>query len=78
MKHTLNINKPKLSSNETVRYSGPIRKLPDNDGGSTHGIYTLTLLSDVAENKIEVHMSLEAAIQLKQRLDASLAHMITH
>jgi hypothetical protein len=68
----LSINKPKLSTNETVRYSGPA--VP----GNTHGIYTVTILSDVTENKIEIHMSLEATIQLKQRLDAALAHMITH
>lgn len=66
---TLNINVKKLSTNETVRYNGPA------DGGG-HGTYTIHLITP--EGAVDIHMSLEAIVQLKQRVDASFQHMITH
>lgn len=66
----LNINRTRLTTQETVRYNGPL-----HDGD--HGTYTAIFMTP-AGNQVQVHMSLEAMIQLKQRVDAALQHMITH
>lgn len=74
MLKTLHLNIPKLCTHETVRYQGPAP-------GQTHGVYTITIATrcDSTEERIvEMHMSLEALMQLRTRIDASLAHMITH
>lgn len=69
---TLDINKTKLATSETVRYQGP-------GLGQQHGVYHLRLFTGGSEpNVVDIHLSLEALIQLKQRLDAALQHMITH
>lgn len=68
---TLNVNISKLSSKETVRYSGPQQ--------GQHGVYTLNLFPDALPgHQLQIHMSLEALMQLKARIEASLQHMISH
>lgn len=72
---TLNINISRLSTTETVRHSGLI------PNGPSGGIYTIHLLHTVPSDDvkaIDIHMSLEALVQLRQRIDAALSHMITH
>lgn len=69
----ININKEKLSTREIVRYNGPAEN-------RTHGVYTITMEipSTHADCDIKINMSLEALIQLQQRINAALQHMITH
>lgn len=75
----LNVDIDKLTSKETVRYNGPAEN-------RCHGLYTLIFFTrhtphgEVQEdtNAIHINLSLEALIQLKARVDASLQHMITH
>lgn len=71
---TLHLNIQKLCTHETVRYQGPAP-------GQTHGVYTISLATrcdSTPEKLVELHMSLEAMMQLKMRIDAALGHMITH
>ena len=75
----LNINIEKLCSKEVVRYNG----VADN---REHGTYTMVLMpqpGDLEEmkqpvNQVHIHMSLEALIQLKQRIEYALQHMISY
>lgn len=71
---TLNINVTKLSRMETVRYNQP-------DPGQLHGTYTLQLSTredDDQAHVVQIHMSLEALMQLEERIKAARQHMITH
>lgn len=71
---TLNISITKLSRMETVRYTPPAQ-------GQAHGVYTIQLATrsdDVDTNIVQVHMSLEALMQLEERIKAARQHMITH
>lgn len=61
----------KLCTMETVRYSG---RTPQG-----HGTYTISLLDrETVDHQIQIELSLEALIQLKIRVDASLEHLKTH
>lgn len=79
--HVLNINVGRLCSKETVRYNGPAK--------NQHGTYTMILIpqsvysgfegsSDGDQRQVHVHMTLEALIQLEQRIAAAKQHMISH
>lgn len=69
---TINLNLERLSTVETVRYSGP-------RPGGLHGSYTIILMCrSLPEHQVQLNLSLEALIQLKVRIDASLEHMKTH
>ena len=81
--HVLNVNIGRLSSKETVRYNGPSK--------DQHGTYTMTLIPRITDLKtdpgtelldsgklLQIHMSLEALLQLQQRINAALQHMISH
>lgn len=75
--HILNINIGRLCSKETVRYNGPNR--------NQHGTYTMILIpheSDATDpcinRQVHVHLSLEALIQLEERIKAAKQHMISH
>jgi hypothetical protein len=68
---TLNLNIERLSTVETVRYSGP------KPGG--HGVYTINLMDRaLPDHQVQIHCTLEALIQLKTRIEASLEHLKTH
>ena len=72
----LNVNIKKLCSKETIRYNGPAEN-------REHGTYTMILMpnwtkDELAETQVHVHMSLEALIQLEQRIAAAKQHMISH
>lgn len=70
---TLNINVTKLSKMETVRYNQP-------GSGQLHGTYTLQLSTrdNDEAHVVQIHMSLEALMQLEERIKAARQHMITH
>lgn len=80
---TLNINKWRLTTEETVRFSGPFESPPPTVEDAqkimrpAHGVYTMTIITE-GKNKVQVHMTLEALIQLEQRIAAAKQHMITH
>ena len=75
----LNVNRTKLATAETVRYHGP-------DSRGEHGVYSIQLfvgsMDESADSNsvrmVDIHLSLEALMQLRQRIDAALQHMITH
>jgi hypothetical protein len=71
----LNLNIDKLSSKETVRYNGPAEN-------REHGTYTIVLMPDpsvmAGTNQVHIHMSLEALIQLKQRIEYAMSHMVSY
>lgn len=63
---------PKLSRVETVRHC------PSTDG-DTVGVYAINILDRTGpEQEITLIFHLEALIQLQQRINAALQHMITH
>jgi hypothetical protein len=68
---TINLKIERLSTVETVRYSGPTIQ--------GHGVYTINLLNrELPEVHIQMDFTLEALLQLKARIEASLEHMKTH